>query len=111
MTTARFTVFNLGLAATVWAASGGLVSAQTLARIDHANSHLQRLRTARNRRRAMGASPNIRLSRSVAPRLLAPRLAFDTSGDGVLNGSYFVRQVLTLPDGNTSAITRAVSLT
>ena len=36
--------------------------------------------------------------------------AFDNSGNGNLKGPYFVRQVLTLDDQNTSAITRAVSI-
>jgi uncharacterized protein (TIGR03437 family) len=37
---------------------------------------------------------------------------FDTSGNGKLNGDYFVRQVLTTDlDANTSAIGRAISLT
>jgi len=39
-----------------------------------------------------------------------PRQAFDTSGNGTLNGPYFVRQILVLTDFNTSAITRAASL-
>ncbi len=40
------------------------------------------------------------------------RATFDTSGNGKLNGDYFVRQVLTTDlDANTSAIGRAISLT
>jgi uncharacterized protein (TIGR03437 family) len=41
---------------------------------------------------------------------LASAQSFDTSGNGMLKGDYFVRQVLTLADVNTSAVTRAVSL-
>jgi uncharacterized protein (TIGR03437 family) len=40
-----------------------------------------------------------------------PLQTFDNSGNGMLNGTYFIRQVLTLTDPNTSAITRAVGLT
>jgi len=36
--------------------------------------------------------------------------AQDSSATGTVKGAYFVRQVLTLPDLNTSAITRALSL-
>jgi uncharacterized protein (TIGR03437 family) len=36
--------------------------------------------------------------------------SFDTSATGTVKGAYFVRQVLTIPDANTSAILRAVSL-
>jgi uncharacterized protein (TIGR03437 family) len=35
---------------------------------------------------------------------------FDSSATGTVKGAYFVRQVLTIPDANTSAILRAVSL-
>jgi uncharacterized protein (TIGR03437 family) len=34
----------------------------------------------------------------------------DSTGNGMLKGPYFVRQVLTLPDQNTSAITNATSI-
>ncbi len=40
-----------------------------------------------------------------------PRASFDNSANGQLNGPFFVRQVLTVTDPNTSAITRAVSTT
>lgn len=36
--------------------------------------------------------------------------SFDNSGNGMLKGAYFVRQVLTTANQNTSAVTRAVSL-
>ena len=36
---------------------------------------------------------------------------FDNSGNGTLNGTYFVRQVLTVDDASTSAITHAVAIT
>jgi uncharacterized protein (TIGR03437 family) len=36
---------------------------------------------------------------------------FDNSGNGTLNGAYFVRQVLTVVDASSSAITRAVAIT
>ena len=36
---------------------------------------------------------------------------FDNSGNGTLTGTYFVRQVLTVDDASTSAITHAVAIT
>lgn len=36
---------------------------------------------------------------------------FDNSGNGTLHGTYFVRQVLTVDDPSTSAITHAVAIT
>jgi uncharacterized protein (TIGR03437 family) len=42
---------------------------------------------------------------------LFTRQSFDTSGNATLNGPYFVRQVLVLPDVTTSSIVRAASLT
>lgn len=47
---------------------------------------------------------------SLGARAALPRQSFDTSGNGTLNGPYFVRQILVLPDSTTSAITRAASL-
>jgi uncharacterized protein (TIGR03437 family) len=72
----------------------------------------QRLRRIQSRRIQLMTRPN----KNRAPRVrqasaFAPRQAFDTSGDGALNGAYFVRQVMTLLDPDTSAILQAVSLT
>lgn len=50
-------------------------------------------------------------TRQPGTRALKPHQAFDTSGDGLLKGAYFVRQVWTSVDPNTSAIDQAVSLT
>src|SRR5258708_34837441 len=36
--------------------------------------------------------------------------SFDTSATGTVKGAYFVRQVLTIPAADTSAILRALSL-
>src|SRR5579872_1424359 len=36
---------------------------------------------------------------------------FDNSGNGTLNGAYFLRQVLTVVDPSSGAITRAVAIT
>ena len=104
MSPARFRY--LGVAALL--ASGAFVSAQTLVGADPAN-HLQRLRGAR-KMRVRRAGQSIMLARA-RTRLFTPEQSFDTSGDGVLNGAYFVRQILALTDQTTSAITRAVSLT
>ena len=50
-------------------------------------------------------------TRARGPRALKPHQSFDNSANGKLKGAYFVRQVLTLLDGQTSAIDQAVSLT
>ena len=84
-----------------------LVSAQTVAAADSAH---RRLRHARKLRRASSLNQNGMVARTRGPRELAQQ-TFDTSGDGMLKGAYFVRQVLTQPDPTSSAILQAVSLT
>jgi len=73
-------------------------------------SPLQRIRTTRAKRQAILASQGPSLTRNLRPRALMPRVAFDTSGNAMLNCAYFARQLLLLADPNTSAITRAVSI-
>jgi len=86
-------------------------SAQSFAEIDHSNHHLQRLRRARKVRQSLSAKQSVMFTRARGVRLLSPRQSFDNSANGTLKGAYFVRHVLTTLDGNTSAITEAVSLT
>ncbi len=74
------------------------------------SDHLERVRMARKARHAL-TDVHPAVARIQSKRALMPRASFDTSGNGMLNGPYFLRQVLTLTDSNTSAITRAVSLT
>jgi uncharacterized protein (TIGR03437 family) len=71
----------------------------------------RRLVHARKVRQRVAANQSVMFTRARGPRALKPHQSFDTSGDGMLKGAYFVRQVLTLLDGNTSAIDQAVSLT
>lgn len=66
----------------------------------------RRSREERARRSVMFARP-VKSERGLA----VAQQSFDNSADGTLNGTYFVRHVLTLTDPNTSSITRAVSLT
>lgn len=49
--------------------------------------------------------------RAGRPRAIEPKQNFDSSGNSMLKGTYFVRQVLTLLDGVSSDIDQAVSLT
>ena len=71
---------------------------------------MQRIRGARKARQALTVKQSV-MSRARGPRALQPRQSFDNSANNTLNGAYFVRHILTTVDGNTGAITRAVSLT
>ena len=94
----------------MWAWSGVLVSAQSVMDLYRTPNHLQRQRQARKTRHSLSAGRSVMLARAGRPRLFSPKASFDNSANGTLKGPYFVRQILTLTDGNTSAITRAVSL-
>lgn len=83
----------------------GSISAQNRPGLDNPDNRYGRLRAARSARRKVSRHRGAK-----GGRPLTQQTSFDASGDGTLNGAYFVRQVLTLPDENTSAITRAVSL-
>lgn len=87
------------------------ISAQTVSEPIHSSNPLERLRAARRTLRSRRTGQSMMLGRVSGARILSPRASFDTSGDGTLNGAYFVRQLLTSLDSNTGAITRAVSLT
>lgn len=62
-------------------------------------------------RQRQGSNQSVMFTKGYRQRAVKPHQVFDTSGNGMLKGAYFVRQVLTLLDGNTSDITQAVSLT
>jgi len=87
---------------------GPAVSAQTV--MDATGAH-RRLVQARKLRQAHAADQSLMLTRQPGPRALKPHQAFDTSGDSLLKGAYFVRQVWTSVDPDTSVIDQAVSLT
>src|SRR5579885_2916083 len=70
----------------------------------------RRLAQARQLRRAQSQNQSI-MFRMRSPRAAVPRASFDNSGNSMLKGAYFVRQVLLVADSNSSAITQAVSLT
>lgn len=88
------------------------VAAQSDSGTVPAQSRLQRIRAARKSREER-AVRSVMFARPVKSQraLAVPMQTFDNSADSMLNGNYFVRHVLTLTDPNTSAITRAVSLT
>jgi uncharacterized protein (TIGR03437 family) len=89
--------------------SGSLISAQTV--MTTAPGARERLLHARKLRQAAAARQSVMLQRTPGPRVVKPHQVFDNSGNGMLSGAYFVRQVLTLPDENSGAIDQAVSLT
>ncbi len=71
---------------------------------------MERIRAARKSRENR-ARKSVMFTRAFPARKAIPQQSFDDSADGMLDGAYFVRHVLTLTDSTTSAITRAVSLT
>jgi uncharacterized protein (TIGR03437 family) len=103
--------FKLLMMLGVAAMSNGIPAfAQSVVESEHPGSDLQRARAAQKARRALGANQSATLVRARTAGVFAPRASFDTSGNSTLKGAYFVRQILTLVDGTTSAITRAVGL-
>jgi len=89
-------------------AASHFVFAQTAERV---TSPHRRLENARNLRRArQNQNRSVMFARS-GSRAVEPRQNFDNSGNGMLKGAYFVRQVFTELDETTSDIIQAVSLT
>src|SRR5215469_11974624 len=77
-----------------------------------ATSPQRRLMRAHQLRQAQSQNQSVMLARGRGPRAVRPRqTSFDNSGNSMLKGAYFVRQVFFLLDSNTSAITQAISLT
>ncbi len=89
----------------------GVFACVTFAAANAGPGYLQRIRTTTAARNARAGNPGRVRARLGGPRRLKPHASFDSSANGVLAGAYFVRQILTLADSNTSAITRAVSVT
>jgi uncharacterized protein (TIGR03437 family) len=88
-----------------------IVAGLTMAQTNEAAATAHgRLAHARELRRAQNQNQSI-MFRMRSPRAATPRVSFDNSGNSMLKGAYFVRQVLLVADSNSSAITQAVSLT
>jgi len=93
-----------------WVAAlcSSLVFAQTPVTADLTH---RRVVHARKLRAEQASHQSVMFTRGRGQRALKPHQAFDNSGNGMLKGAYFVRQVLTDLDGTTSDIDQAVSLT
>jgi uncharacterized protein (TIGR03437 family) len=85
-----------------------VVSAQVAA--NPASPHKRQIQARKVRAAHRNQNQSV-MFRARGARAVAPRQTFDNSGNSMLKGTYFVRQVSTMLDPSTSDIDQAVSLT